>query len=151
MGVDDDFGGIGATTFALMRARMVAHDADAKLFEATLAQAVTAGIFKGPLTAIIDSSPVHGAGNVADTSELVRKMMGKVARAMGDHLDADLRSEAETLAAAKPISTGRTPLAARLTWPTWSNWPKSCCSRPGRARWPTIPPWSGPPICWPKS
>lgn len=102
MGVDDDFGGVGATTFALMRARMVAHDADSVLFEATLAKAVTAGIFRGPLTAIIDSSPVHGAGNVADTYELVRKMMGKVARAMGDHLDAGLRAEAGGLAAAKP-------------------------------------------------
>lgn len=35
MGVDDWYEGIGATTFSLMRARMVVHDADAKLFEKT--------------------------------------------------------------------------------------------------------------------
>jgi transposase len=35
MGVDDDFGGIGATTFSLMRARMVAHDTDGELLKAT--------------------------------------------------------------------------------------------------------------------
>ena len=67
MGVDDFFEGIGATTFSLMRARMVLHDADAKLFERTIERAVAAGVFKGKLTAIIDSSPVHGAGALADT------------------------------------------------------------------------------------
>jgi hypothetical protein len=60
MGVDDDFEGIGATTFSLMRARMVAADANNQLFKATLKKAVEARIFTGPLTAIIDSSPVHG-------------------------------------------------------------------------------------------
>src|SRR5712691_3943540 len=54
MGVDDDFEGIGATTFSLMRARMVAADADAKLFEKTLEKAVAAGVFKQKLVAIID-------------------------------------------------------------------------------------------------
>jgi Transposase DDE domain/Transposase domain (DUF772) len=102
MGVDDDFEGIAATTFSLMRARMVVHDADMVLFEATLAKAVRAGIFKGKLTAIIDSSPVHGAGNVADSYELIRKMIGRLARAMGDRLDPDLAAEASGLAAVKP-------------------------------------------------
>jgi hypothetical protein len=113
MGVDDDFEGIGATTFSLMRARMVAQDADAKLFEATLAKAVEAGIFKGPLTAIIDSSPVHGAGNVADTYELIRKMMGRVARAMGERLDEGLRAETLELAASKPDIDWQDPVARR--------------------------------------
>lgn len=62
MGVDDDFEGIAATTFSLMRARMLAADADAELFKKTLAKAVKAGVLKGKLTAVIDSSPVHGAG-----------------------------------------------------------------------------------------
>ena len=83
MGVDDDFPGIAPTTFSLMRARMVVADADNKLFEKTLEKAVAAGIFgKEKLTAIIDSSPVYGAGAVSDTYELIRKMMGRLARAM---------------------------------------------------------------------
>jgi transposase len=102
MGVDDWFEGIGATTFSLMRARMVAHDADNELFEKTLQRAVEKGIFDQPLTAIIDSSPVHGAGAMADTYELIRKMMGHLARAMGGRLDAWLRAKAIELAAAKP-------------------------------------------------
>ena len=100
MGVDDFFEGIGATTFSLMRARMVAHDADGALFEKTLRRAVDAGIFKGPLTAIIDSSPVHGAGALASTYELVRKLTRRLARALGEHLDAAVAVAA--LAAAKP-------------------------------------------------
>lgn len=102
MGVDDFFEGIGATTFSLMRARMVAHDADGALFERTLRRAVDAGIFKGPLTAIIDSSPVHGAGAVASTYELVRKLTRRLARALGEHLDAAVAARVAALAAAKP-------------------------------------------------
>lgn len=102
MGVDDFFEGIGATTFSLMRARMVAHDADGALFERTLRRAVDAGIFKGPLTAIIDSSPVHGAGALASTYELVRKLTRRLARALGEHLDAAVAARVAALAAAKP-------------------------------------------------
>ena len=83
MGVEDDFEGIGATTFSLMRARMVAHDADGELFKATLAKAIAAKILAGPLTAIIDSSPVVGAGAVADTYELIRGFLVKIRRAGG--------------------------------------------------------------------
>jgi hypothetical protein len=113
MGVDDWFEGIGATTFSLMRARMVLHDADATLFEATLAKAVATGVFKGKLTAIIDSSPVHGAGAMADTFELVRKLAGRLARAMGGHLDADLTAEALAAAAVKPDIDWQDPAARR--------------------------------------
>jgi hypothetical protein len=83
MGVDDDFGGIAARTFSLMRARMIAADADNKLFEATLATAVKKRVFKGSLTAIIDSSPVNGAGAVHETYELIRGLLVKISRAGG--------------------------------------------------------------------
>ena len=102
MGVDDDFTGIGATTFSLMRSRMVVHDADATLFERTLEKAVEVGIFKGKLTAIIDSSPVHGAGAVADTYELVRGFLRQVVRAAGARLSEQARAAAEPFCGAKP-------------------------------------------------
>ena len=113
MGVEDDFTGIAATTFSLMRARMMANEADSLLFEATLKKALRAGIFKGPLTAIIDSSPVHGAGNVADTYELIRKMMGRLARAMGEHLEAGSRTEVLGLCATKPDIDWQDPAVRR--------------------------------------
>jgi hypothetical protein len=113
MGVDDFFEGIGATTFSLMRARLVAHDADGALFAKTLARAVEKGIFNQPLTAVIDSSPVHGAGAVASTYELVRKMMGRLARALGGHLDAGLAAKVLALAAAKPDFDWQDPAARK--------------------------------------
>jgi transposase len=87
MGVDDDFPGIAPRTFSLMRARMVVADADNKLFEKTLEKAVAAGIFgKEKLTAIIDSSPVYGAGAVSDTYELIRGFLRQAVKAAGDRL-----------------------------------------------------------------
>ncbi len=81
--MEDDFGGIAPRTFSLMRARMIAADADSELFKATLATAVAKGVFRGPLTAIIDASPVMGAGAVADTYELIRGFLVKIRRAGG--------------------------------------------------------------------
>ena len=65
------------------------------------------------MTAIIDSSPVHGAGNVADTYELIRKMIGRLARAMGGHLDADLSVECTGLAGSKPDIDWQDPAERR--------------------------------------
>ena len=57
--------------------RRTAARADGKLFEATLVNAVAAGVLKRKLTTIIDWSPVHGAGAVADTCELIRGLLRK--------------------------------------------------------------------------
>ncbi|MEW6477800.1 MAG: IS1182 family transposase [Actinomycetota bacterium] len=113
MGVDDEFTGIGARTFSLMRSRMVVHDADSKLFEKTLEKAVEAGIFKGKLTAIIDSSPVHGAGAVADTYELIRGFMAQVVRAAGERLSDDARQAAEPFCGPKPDIDWQDPAARK--------------------------------------
>jgi transposase len=113
MGVDDDFAGIGATTLSLFRARLVCHDADAKLFEATLAKAVQRGILRGKLTAIIDSSPVHGAGAVADTYELVRGFLAKVVRAAGGRLDAGVAARVAPLCAGKADIDWHDPAARK--------------------------------------
>lgn len=113
MGVDDDFEGIGATTFSLMRSRMVVHDADAELFAKTIEKAVAAGILKGKLTAIIDSSPVHGAGAVADTYQLIRGFMRQVVRAAGERLSGEARSAAEPFCGAKPDIDWQDPVARK--------------------------------------
>jgi transposase len=102
MGVDDDFCGIAPRTFSLFRARLVIHDGDETILANTVAKAVAAGVLRGKLTALIDSTPVHGAGAVADTYELVRKLAAKVARVAGDDLDADLAGRARALGEAKP-------------------------------------------------
>lgn len=101
MGVDDDFTGIAPTTFSLMRSRMVVHEASARVFDAVLARAVNARIFRQPLTAIIDSSPVRGAGAVADTYELIRGFLAKATRAAGRHLSRPTRIAVAPLVAGK--------------------------------------------------
>src|SRR5665213_3429521 len=102
MGVDDDFSGIGATTFSLFRARLVLEEDDQHLFEATLEKAVEAGVLKGKLTAIIDSSPVHGAGAVCDTYDLVRGFLAKLVAGAGDRLSAAAIAAARTHIGDKP-------------------------------------------------
>ena len=84
LGLDADHPGIGATTFSLMRARIVLHDADQELFRKTVAKAVEVGLFPSKVLALIDSSPVLGAGAVQDTYELVRSAIRKVVRAAGE-------------------------------------------------------------------
>ena len=114
MGVDDDFAGIAATTFSLFRARLVVHDADQSLFAATVAKAVDKGVLAGSLTAIVDSSPVRGAGAVADTYKLLRGLLVQVARAGRDRVEAGLAGRVEELAAGKPDVDWQDP-AARKT------------------------------------
>ena len=113
MGVGDEFDGIGATTFALMRARMVAVDADGELFKRTLVKAVEAGVLRGKLTAIIDTSPVHGAGAVADTYELIRGFLRKVVGAAGGRLETAAATVAQPFCDGKPDIDWQDPTARK--------------------------------------
>lgn len=114
MGVDDDFAGIAPTTFSLMRARMVAADADGKLFEKTLEKAVAAGIFgRQKLTAIIDSSPVNGAGAVADTYELIRGFLRQAVKAASGRLSQATTQASQGFLGAKPDIDWQDPAARK--------------------------------------
>jgi hypothetical protein len=84
LGLDLDHPGIGATTYSLFRARVVLHDSDQELFRKTVAKAVEAGLFPKKVLALIDSSPVLGAGAVQDTYELLRGAIQKVVGATGE-------------------------------------------------------------------
>ena len=113
MGVDDDFEGIAASTFGLMRARMLAADADATLFQSVLAKAVEAGVFKEKLTAVIDSSPVHGAGAVADTYELIRGFLRQAVKAMGARISQSTAEATEPFCGPKPDIDWQDPAARK--------------------------------------
>lgn len=81
LGLDADHPGIGATTFSLMRARFVLHEADRKLLAKTVEKAVERGLFPRQVLALVDSSPVLGAGAVQDTYDLLRGAIKKVVQA----------------------------------------------------------------------
>jgi hypothetical protein len=91
----------------------VLHDADREVFEATLRRAVETGVLKGKLTAIIDSSPVHGAGAVADTYVLVRKILARVVRAGGGRLDPAAVTAAAPFIGDKPDIDWQDPVARK--------------------------------------
>ncbi len=78
-----------------------------------MAQAVQAGIFKGRLTAIIDSSPVNGAGAVADSYELIRGFLRQAVRAAGDRLSDGAQAVAAPVCGAKPDIDWQDPAARR--------------------------------------
>lgn len=84
LGLPADHPGIGATTFSLFRSRVVLHDADQALFRATVRRAVEAKLFPRKILALIDSSPVLGAGAVMDTYDLIRGAIRGVVRAVGE-------------------------------------------------------------------
>lgn len=146
MGVDDNFEGIGATTFS-MRSRKVVRDADNELFRRTIEKTVEKGILKGRLTAIIDSSPVHGPGAVADTYELIRGFMRQVVRAARERLSEAARAGAEPFCGAKPdidwqdraarkAHLGELPATGvALLWKRWASTTRRCASP--SSCWPT--------------
>lgn len=84
LGLDSEHRGIGATTFSLFRARLVLHDADQALFRRTVRKAAEKGLLPRKILALIDSSPVLGAGAVLDTYDLVRSAIRKVVDAAGE-------------------------------------------------------------------
>lgn len=84
LGLELDHQGFGATTFSLFRARVVVHDADQALFKKTVAKAVDKGLFPKKVLALIDSSPVLGAGAVKDTYQLIASAIQKLVRAAGE-------------------------------------------------------------------
>src|SRR5947209_3056589 len=116
LGVASDFPGIGATTFSLFRSRVVLHHADQALFRKTVRKAVEAGLFPRKILALIDSSPVLGAGAVADTYELVRSAICKVVDAAGEAALSKklLRSLRRYLSGAKPKIDWHNPGARQL-------------------------------------
>jgi transposase len=102
MGVSAEFEGIGATTFSLFRARLLLRDDDRAILERTIKRAIDLGVVTGERTAIIDSSPVTGAGAVADTYTLLRKLLERLVRIAGDALDDDTRQAAAPYLSGKP-------------------------------------------------
>src|SRR5439155_1325314 len=116
LGVPSDFPGIGATTFSLFRSRVVLYSADQAVYRKKLRKAVEAGLFPRKILALIDSSPVLGAGAVADTYELVRSGIKKVVEAAGEASLSKklLRSLRRYLSGTKPRIDWQNPGARSL-------------------------------------
>jgi len=80
----------GQGTLVRFRVRAVSNDLDKKLVDRTVALAKKTGGFGWKtLRAALDSSPLHGAGRVEDTWNLIGRAMTKVVHAIGLALDLD--------------------------------------------------------------
>lgn len=80
----------GQGSLVRFRTRMVAHDLDRKLVDRTVELAKRTGKFGWQrLRVALDSSPLHGAGRVEDTWNLIGRAMSKVVHAVGLALSMD--------------------------------------------------------------
>ncbi len=79
-----------------------------------MAKAVEAGILKGRLTTIVDSSPMHGAGAVADTYELIRGFLKKTVKAAGAGLSGMTLQTAGPFLGSKPEIDWQDPDARKV-------------------------------------
>src|SRR2546423_2932701 len=80
----------GQGTLVRFRLRMIAHDLDKRLVDRTVAIAKKSGAFGWQkLRVALDSSPLHGAGRVEDTWNLIGRAMSKVVHAVSLAIDLD--------------------------------------------------------------
>lgn len=81
--LDDEDAPFGQGTLVRFRMRMVVNDLDKKLVERTVELAKKTGKFGWKkLRVALDSSPLHGAGRVEDTWNLIGRAMSKVVHAV---------------------------------------------------------------------
>jgi hypothetical protein len=149
MGVDDDFCGIGATTFSLMRARMVLHDADNELFRKTIEKGVEKGVLRGKLTAIMVAKvpPVTNSGRFPKT-DFTLDLAAGTATCPAGNVTSDARPATNrkgrpvtrfvfapaTCAACPCASSARPPTPAARWWPAPTRTASPGPGRPGGAR-----------------
>ena len=86
----EDDAPFGQGTLVRFRTRMVAHDLDKKLVDRTVELAKRTGKFGWKnLRVALDSSPLHGAGRVEDTWNLIGRAMARVVHTVGLALELD--------------------------------------------------------------
>lgn len=84
LGLSIDHPGFHPTTFSVFRSRILLHEKDQSLFRKVVRRAVEAGLVPRRTLQLIDSSAVLGAGAVADTYDLLRGAIRKLAAAAGE-------------------------------------------------------------------
>ena len=132
MGVDDWFEGIGATTFSLMRARMVAHDADGALFQKTLERAVGNGDIQTALDRGHRLVPGARGGGGGQHLRAGAQNDGTPGPGLGGQpRRGPGRQSGRRWRRPSPTSTGKTRRPAKTTWASWWNWrPRSWAAPP---------------------
>ena len=114
--LDQQTAPFGQGSLVRFRTRMVAHDLDKKLVDRTVELAKKSGGFGWQkLRVALDSSPLHGAGRVEDTWNLIGRAMAKVVHAVSLVLQIE---EAEVISQAKlsVLSASSIKAALDIDW-----------------------------------
>ena len=109
--LDAERAAFGQGSLVRFRVRAIANDLDKKLVDRTVALAKKTGGFGWKaLRVALDSSPLHGAGRVEDTWNLIGRAMSKVVHAVS--LALNLEAEAVIQGAGLSVLTGDSIKAA---------------------------------------
>jgi transposase len=86
------------STFQAFRSRLILHEEEGRIFEASIRVARDAGLLPKTLRLSLDSSPVRGRGAVKDTynllSEAIRQVLRRIAKEEGRKVE-EVASEAD--------------------------------------------------------
>ena len=114
--VGDEQAPFGQGSLVRFRMRMIEHDLDRKLIDRTVELAKRTKKFGWQhLRAALDSSPLHGAGRVEDTWNLIGRAMSKVVAAIGAVLDIDGAAVVEA-AGLSALKAGSVKAALDIDW-----------------------------------
>jgi len=86
-----DYAGFDPSLLTVFRARLLCHKKEKLLFRQTLALAKEAGLLRGQIDQVIDSTPMLGRGAVKDTYELIRDGIRRTLRLVDPKIRASLK------------------------------------------------------------
>jgi hypothetical protein len=98
LGLPLDFAGFDPSSLVVFRKRLLAHGQERDAFDRFLGVAQQAGFLPAKRRQLVDSSPIHGAGALQDTSTLLRKGIRRLLQAIGFAVPEKRRGLAPNLA-----------------------------------------------------
>ncbi len=112
----DDRAPFGQGSLVRFRVRAIAHDLDKRLVDRTIELAKKSGDFGWQkLRVALDSSPLHGAGRVEDTWNLIGRAMSQVVHAVSLALEIDEETVIEG-AGLRVLGAGSIKAALDIDW-----------------------------------
>jgi transposase len=104
------------STFQGFRSRLVLHEAEGKLFEASVREARDAGLLPSKLRLSLDSSPVRGRGAVKDTYNLLSDAIKGVLRSVAAQQERTPEEVAEAAGLTRHIEAPSIKGSEELDW-----------------------------------
>jgi transposase len=104
------------STFQAFRARLILHEAEGKIFEASIRVARDAGLLPQSLRLTLDSSPVRGRGAVKDTYNLLSDAIKGVLRRVAAEQGRAIEEVAEESGLARHVTAASVKGSVEMDW-----------------------------------